>query len=297
MRQLDPASRRVATMTVMRRQARALALATHPGPTLAVTLIAVVLAAAVGLHPARIALLAAVLLANQLSVGLSNDWLDVERDRAVGRTDKPVALGQVPVPTVRAVAFGMAGTSVLLSLPLGGSAALAHAVFLAAGWAYNLGLKRTALSVLPYVVGFGILPAVVTLSMPQPQGAAWWALAAGAALGVAAHFANVLPDLEDDARTGVRGLPHRLGRAVSEGITWAALVGAAALVALGNAGRSPLAVAGLAGVVVIAAVGLALGRSAAGRGGPATRLSFRLILAAAVLVVVLLALDGEAILA
>src|SRR3712207_7375206 len=30
-------------------------------------------------------------------------------------------------------------------------------------------------------------------------------------LGVGAHLLNVLPDLEDDAATGVRGLPHVLG--------------------------------------------------------------------------------------
>jgi 4-hydroxybenzoate polyprenyltransferase len=284
-------------MTVMRRQARALALATHPGPTVAVTLIVVVLAIGVGLEPARVALLSAVILANQLSVGLSNDWLDAGRDRAVGRTDKPVALGLVPVPTVRAAAFAMAGLSLLLSLFLGPAAALAHAVFLLAGWSYNLGLKRTPLSVLPYLLGFGILPAVVTLSSTEPRWAAWWALGAGAALGVAAHFANVLPDLEDDARTGVRGLPHRLGRGPTEALTWVALVGAAALVALGNAARSWAAVAGLIAVVLLAAVGVRLSRSAVPRGAPATRLSFRLILVAAVLVVILLALDGNAILA
>ncbi|MFC0678259.1 UbiA family prenyltransferase [Lysobacter korlensis] len=281
----------------MRWQPRSLALATHPGPTVAVTLIVVVLAAGVGLDPWRIALLGAVLLLNQLSVGLSNDWLDAERDRAVGRTDKPVALGLVPASAVRLAAFATAGMAVILSILLGPAAALAHAVFLAAGWSYNLGLKRTPLSVLPYGIGFGTLPAVVTLSAEDPRGAAWWAIGAGAALGVAAHFANVLPDLEDDARTGIRGLPHRLGRAPTEAITWIALVAAAALVALGNAARSPVAIAGLVAVVVIAVVGVAVGRSAAARGGPATRLSFRLILAAAVLVVLLLALDGDAILA
>ena len=276
---------------------KALALATHPAPTVAVTLIGVVLAVGIGLEPARVALLAAVLLTNQLSVGLSNDWLDAERDRAVGRTDKPVALGLVPVATVRITAFSLAAASVLLSLPLGVAAATAHAVFLLAGWSYNLGLKRTPLSVLPYVAGFGMLPAVVTLSAQEPRAAAWWALAAGAALCVAAHFANVLPDLEDDARTGIRGLPHRLGRGVTEAVTWAALIAGAAFVAFGNAVRTPLAFAGLAAVVGIAAAGLVLGRSAARRGVPPSRLSFRLILAAALLVVLLLALGGTAILA
>jgi 4-hydroxybenzoate polyprenyltransferase len=284
-------------MTLMRRQARALALATHPAPTVAVTLIGVLLAAGIGLDPARVVLLGAVLLTNQLSVGLSNDWLDAERDRAVGRTDKPVALGLVSVSTVRTAAFCLAAASVLLSLPLGPAASAAHAVFLLAGWSYNLGLKRTPLSVVPYIVGFGILPAVVTLSAAEPRGAAWWALAGGASLGVAAHFANVLPDLEDDARTGIRGLPHRLGRGVTEAVTWAALIGAAAFVAFGNAARSPLTLAGFAAVAGIGAAGLVLGRSAARRGAPPSRRSFRLILAAALLVVLLLALGGHAIVA
>jgi 4-hydroxybenzoate polyprenyltransferase len=284
-------------MALMRRQARALAGAAHPAPTVAVTLIGIVLAAGIGLEPGRVVLVGAVLLANQLSVGLSNDWLDAERDRAVGRIDKPVALGLVPVGTVRATAFALAIVSVLLSLPLGPAAAAAQTVFLVAGWSYNLGLKRTPLSVLPYLVGFGVLPAVVTLSAAEPRGAAWWALAAGATLGVAAHFANVLPDLDDDVRTGVRGLPHRLGRGVTEAVTWAALVGSAALVAFGSGSSSPLAPAGLAAVAGIAGVGLVVGRSAARRGAPPSRLAFKLILVAALLVVLLLALGGSALLA
>jgi 4-hydroxybenzoate polyprenyltransferase len=284
-------------MTLMRRGVVPLALSTHPGPTLAVTLIAITLAAGVGLELGRTALLGAAIFCNQLSVGLSNDWLDAERDRAVGRGDKPVALGLVPVAAARAIAVGAAAASVLLTLPLGLPAAVAHAVFLIAGWSYNVWLKRTAFSVVPYLVGFGVLPAVVTLSLPEPTSAAWWALAAGASLGVAAHFANVLPDLADDARTGVRGLPHRLGRRITDAVTWIALVGAAAFVSLGNGTPSPLSVGGLAAVLLIAAAGLSAGGAAARLGNPPTRLSFRLILAAAVLVVLLLAMGGNAVIA
>ena len=48
---------------------------------------------------------------------------------------------------------------------------------------------------------------MATLSASPPRMAPGWAVAAGACLGVAAHLANVLPDLADDASTGVRGLP------------------------------------------------------------------------------------------
>lgn len=41
---------------------------------------------------------------------------------------------------------------------------------------------------------------------------------ADALLGVGAHVANTLPDLDDDAATGVHGLPHRIGRTASSAV-------------------------------------------------------------------------------
>ena len=46
-------------------------------------------------------LVALAVLAGQLSVGWSNDYLDRERDRAAGRTDKPVAAGELSPTLVR----------------------------------------------------------------------------------------------------------------------------------------------------------------------------------------------------
>jgi 4-hydroxybenzoate polyprenyltransferase len=271
----------------------ALARSTHPGPTVAVTAITVLLGFGVGLAPWGLLLLGLSMLANQVSVGLSNDWIDAERDRAVGRTDKPVALGQVSVAAVRAVAWVSAGASVLLMVPLGAEAAVAQAVFIASAWSYNAGLKATALSVVPYVVSFGLLPAIVTLSLPSPAFAVWWALAAGALLGVAAHFTNVLPDLEDDRRTGIRGLPHRMGRRASGLATLLALGTATALVFSG-ANVEPAAV-GWAGLVLGLAITVVGGVLVLTR--PPTRLLFQLIIAGAIINVALLALSGEAVIA
>lgn len=271
----------------------ALARSTHPGPTVAVTAITVLLGFGVGLGPVALLLLGLSMLANQVSVGLSNDWIDAERDKAVGRRDKPVALGEVTVATVRAVAWVSAAASVLLMLPLGVPAALAQAVFIASAWGYNAGLKGTAASVVPYIVSFGLLPVIVTLSLPDPSGAAWWAIAAGALLGVAAHFTNVLPDLEDDRRTGIRGLPHRLGRRVSGLVTFVALATATVLVVAGAMVTPP----------VLGWVGLLLGLAVTVLGGvlvvtrPPTRLLFQLIIAGALINVALLALSGEAVIA
>jgi len=49
----------------------------------------------------------------------------------------------------------------------------------------------------------------------------WWLLPLGALIGVALHLANTLPDIDDDARFGVRGLAHRLGARGSMRVGWA----------------------------------------------------------------------------
>jgi 4-hydroxybenzoate polyprenyltransferase len=227
---------------------RALALATHPGPTVAVTVVATLLAVTAGLPPGRVALVLVAVLAGQTSIGWSNDWLDADRDRAVARTDKPVVQGAVDPALLRSLALGSAAAAVVLSLLLGLVPGALLLVLVASGWAYNAGLKRTAVSVLPYVTGFGALPAGVVAAAPGGPVAPWWLVTAGGALGAAAHLANVAPDLEDDLATGVRGLPHRLGARVSA-VTGALLLGGASLVlVLGPDG--PPSVTGWAGLAL-----------------------------------------------
>jgi 4-hydroxybenzoate polyprenyltransferase len=267
----------------------------HPGPTVTVTVLAAVLAAAVG-HPAWLVVLVALtVVAGQLSIGLANDWIDADRDRAVGRSDKPVAQGLVAVGTVRAAAFGTAGAAVVLSLFLGPVAAVAHLVLVAAGWAYDAGLKRTVWSVVPFVVAFGLLPVVAVSAGPDAPWPTWWAIATGAVFGVAIHCTNVLPDLVDDEATGVRGFPHRLGLRGAGVTAFGSLVVAALLVLGGQlVGDDPvrgpgvvLAVVGTVVVVVLAAVGIRL--VVAGR---ASRTLFRLVIVSSLVLVVELGLAG-----
>jgi 4-hydroxybenzoate polyprenyltransferase len=187
-------------------------------------------------EPARTALLGVAVLAGQASIGWSNDWLDAGRDRAVARADKPVVQGAIAPATLRTGALAAAGAAVVTSLALGLVPGLLLLVLVASGWAYNVGLKRSAASVLPYATGFGALPAGVVAAAPGTPAAPWWLVTAGAALGASAHFANVAPDLEDDLATGVRGLPHRLG-ATPSAVAGAVLLGlAAAALVLGPDG-------------------------------------------------------------
>lgn len=263
----------------------ALVRASHPEPTVAVTLAMVALAAAAGHGPAGMLAVAAAILAGQLSVGWLNDYVDAERDRRAGRTGKPIAAGRVGRSTV-GVASAVAMTlCVPLSLLSGVPAAAAHLAAVASGWSYNLGLKATAVSVLPYAVSFGLLPAFVTLGLPGHPAPAGWLVIAAALLGAAAHFANVLPDLAHDAVTGVRGLPQRLGATGSRVAAALLLLTASAALALGPAG--PPTALGLA-VLVAAVVTLTAGQLR----GPGSSAMFRAVMIVAVLDVMLLIVSG-----
>jgi 4-hydroxybenzoate polyprenyltransferase len=271
-------------------KAAALARSSHPGPSVAVTIITVGLGLTVDLDPLRLVILGVSMLAGQLSVGLSNDWIDADRDAAVGRTDKPIANGWIGASAVRNAAFVCAGVMIVVALPLGWLAELVLFVAVGAAWAYNAWLKRSPLSIVPYLIGFGALPAIATLSRPVPVAPALWALGVAALLGGAGHFANTLPDLEDDAATGVRGLPQLLGRRWSSALTYLVLLGASVLEFLGTGGFGFVpGELGLGAAVIIAIVGGAIIARP-------TRWHFRLIILASMIDVVVLIFAGSRIL-
>ncbi|MDQ3627306.1 MAG: UbiA family prenyltransferase [Actinomycetota bacterium] len=258
--------------------------ASHPGPTAAVTALVAVLASVLGHDAATITLIAAAVLTGQLSIGWSNDLVDAPRDRRAGRRDKPIATGELPGHVVRVALAVTVPTCVALSLLCGLRSGLSHLLLgVASGWLYNLWLKRTAWSWLPYAVAFGSLPAWVTLALPQPVGPPVWMVAAAALLGVGAHLVNALPDLDEDAATGVRGLPHRLGPRGASVVAAAVLTAASVVTVTGPAGPAPT----WAWVVLGCAVALAvLGSRGTGR------TPFRATIAIAFLDVAMLALRG-----
>ncbi|WP_370745877.1 UbiA family prenyltransferase [Streptomyces sp. LUP30] len=214
--------------------------AAHGGPALAVTVVAGLLAVRGGLRPLDAVVVTAAVFTGQLTVGWGNDLLDLRRDRAVGRTDKPLAVGSLPVGRAAAALVVAAVACLVLSALAGWRTALVNATLATgAGHAYNLGLKATVWSWAPYACAFGTLPSVVTLAGPDRAWAPLWMTCAGAALGVGAHLLNTLPDLADDERTGVRGLPHRIGGRRSRVLAAVLLPAASLLTVLGPAGRPP----------------------------------------------------------
>lgn len=224
------------TVVGLGKRLSALARASHPLPTVGVTAFTTVLAISAGNGPPTCVLIAAAIFTGQLSIGWSNDRHDAAADRQVGRREKPLAMGEAPSGLVDVAIATAVVATVVLSLSLGWRPGLVHLGAVAAGWLYNLWLKSTWMSWLPYALAFGALPAVATLALPGHPGPAAWAVVSGALLGVAANFTNALPDLENDQLTGSRGAPSRVGGRASLLIGAALLIAAAVAIAAGPPG-------------------------------------------------------------
>lgn len=271
---------------------RALALikSSHPEPGGAVTVAMTLLAIGVGHRGWSILGVFAAVGATQLAVGWVNDWLDADRDAATGRRDKPVAAGAVSRRTVGIAGLVAALAIPLLGLPFGLWPTVLITLVGVFALLYDWPLKSTAFSVVPYLVAFGLLPAFVVVALPGHPAPPAWLVAAGALLGGGAHFANVLPDLADDAATGVRGLPHRLGASGSSVAAALLLLAATLTLVFGPAGRpSWPGWAAAAASVVVLPLGWYATRRAKGRGVA----MFRAVILVALIDVLLLISSGR----
>jgi 4-hydroxybenzoate polyprenyltransferase len=148
----------------------------------------------------------------QLVVGWTNDLVDFPLDKAALRLKKPLVAGTFTETTLRVAIFLALGTALVTSLasPLGVKGSSIHFIGLLSATAYNLKLKATVLSVLPYIVSFGALPwAVYVAAGSRPP---LWLVLAFILFTCAFHFLNVLKDLDADRNQNVLGLPQVLGR-------------------------------------------------------------------------------------
>jgi len=272
--------------------ARALALirSSHPEPGLAVTVAMTLLAVGVGHRGWALPGIFLAVCATQLAVGWVNDWLDAARDRQAGRADKPIAAGAVARRTVGLSGLLSALAVPFLAAPFGLEPAVILTVATVVALLYDWPLKSTVFSVLPYLVAFGLLPAFIVTALPGHPAPPAWLVVAAALLGGGAHFANVLPDLDDDAATGVRGLPHRLGATGSTIAAAVLLLGATLTLVFGPAG--PPSWAGWSATAA-AVVVLPLGWYAARRAEGRRVAMFRAVIVVALIDVVLLIFSGR----
>jgi 4-hydroxybenzoate polyprenyltransferase len=207
----------------------------HPAPTLAVTALSGVLGAILLAQAGRpidaswFATVAAV-AGSQIFVGATNDLVDRGRDAAAGRLDKPLAAGDLsPGAAVWIASFGLA-LLIVASLRLSGLFLALGLAATGSALAYNLWLSRTPVSVVPYVISFGILPIWIAVGVgvdPSRVAAAPFLVAPFAA---AAHLANAVRDFGADAALGSRNLAQILGLDLAFRVAWALAVGVGVVV-------------------------------------------------------------------
>jgi 4-hydroxybenzoate polyprenyltransferase len=237
------------------KRVRALITTSHPGPSLAITGLTALLGAQAAPHGIGPALSAPALLAGKLSIGWSNDACDAARDAAAGRTDKPLARGDISAATVWTAAGTAAVAGLTMALAIGPVTGGLYALAIALGWAYNLGLKSSLASGVTYLLGFSLMPAYAASTLPGHPAPHWTVAVAAGLLGLGAHFANVLPDLAADKATGVGGLPQRVaalrGPSAVRAVALALLLTASVLLLL-SATRRWVAIPGLIAALLLA---------------------------------------------
>lgn len=209
--------------------------ASHPAPTAVVTVVVVLLAAGFGWRGWPLAGVFVAVGIGQLSVGWSNDAFDAPLDKRSGRRDKPsVAMG-IPSRALWSGAVIALVVSCTLSWLVAGLIGGSWHVFaLAMAWLYNTVLSRTWWSWLPYALAFGSIPAFLSYGL-DGQAPALWLTAVCAIVGVSAHVANALPDLELDRQAEVEGFVTILGRAGATRLCWVLLVIGSVVLAIAGA--------------------------------------------------------------
>ena len=210
-----------------RSKLRGLRKASHFGPTLLVTAISFGFANYYWWEgPAYV--IAFGVFTGQLVVGWSNDLYDYQDDLTHQRMNKPLVAGLISQEFLRKWIKIMLPFSFVANLlgPLGIKGGLVYMLGIACGVGYNFYFKFSWLSPLPYAIAFAALPSSVAISkdITPPL----WMWLGGALFGMAAHFINVLKDMKADQKSGIRGLPQRLGSRNS-------IIVAIALIALGVA--------------------------------------------------------------
>lgn len=195
----------------IRSQILGLLKASHFGPTVLVVSISFLLSLTQFSVSDSLFIAFAVLL-GQFVVGWSNDLIDFPRDKAARRLKKPLVAGTITEATLR-ISLGIALPSALivsLMSPLGVGGSAIHFIGLLSATAYNLKLKSTLLSVVPYIVSFGALPWAIYLAAGDRPPT--WIVLGFILFSSAFHFLNVIKDLDADIEHDVMGLPQVLGR-------------------------------------------------------------------------------------
>jgi 4-hydroxybenzoate polyprenyltransferase len=185
----------------------------HPFPVgmNAVAAVSFAMLAAPGWPGLRAALLiAAAIIGSQATVGVVNDLRDRDLD-AVAKPEKPLVSGRVTVRGALCIGVIMLIVAVVTGLAIGPLSLLFISAMTAAGLVYDLWLKRTAVSFLPYIFGLPLLPIWAWICVRDAPPRLWLTYPLGVLVGFGLHLANALPDAEGDESGGIRGIVQVVG--------------------------------------------------------------------------------------
>ena len=231
---------------------RSLIFMGHPGPSILVT---VVLVAIVGLagrgipDGLRILQLVGAMLPVQLCIGVINDVVDFPAD-AVTKPHKPLVRGVVSPYAAAIVGLLLAVIGLAAAATINPPTLGFDALALGAGLSYDLGLRRTPLSWVPWWGGMAVLPLEGYASVGSIPSRLLVLIPLSGLIALGLHFANALPDIDGDRLAGRRSLPVLFGVKGSQ-LAGPLFLAAAGVLAVALAG--PLEQAGLvfiAGVAV-----------------------------------------------
>ena len=208
--------------------------ASHAAPTAAVTIVFTLFAWTLGWRGEPLLGVFITVFIGQLSVGWSNDAFDASTDQEGNRTNKPtISHGIQPRSLWIAASFALALSCVLSWIVAGAIGGTFHVFALAMAWLYNTVLSRTWWSWLPYALAFGAVPAFLAFGFNSepPQ---FWTVAIFAIIGVSAHIANALPDIESDTEAGLQGFVISLGLKKATALCWGLLIAGTLILAIAS---------------------------------------------------------------
>lgn len=173
-----------------------------------------------------------VVMSGHAAIGLLNDYLDRERD-AIAQPDKPIPSGLVPARLVRNLIVGLLVLQTGLALTLPPGAIMLAGVATVSGLLYDLRLKDSYLSWVPYFLSFTSYLLFVWTALDRFNPLLLWLYPPALLLTIGINLANALPDIESDReKHDSHGLAHRLGSQRALGMCWL-LFGLAPLFCLG----------------------------------------------------------------
>jgi 4-hydroxybenzoate polyprenyltransferase len=189
-----------------------------------------------GIPPSSVlAPLMIAMLGGQLAIGAVNDLIDLPDD-TVGKPSKPIPSGDVSVRGARMVVAAGLLMMVVFGARFGPFPFGLLLIGTGLGISYDLWLKRTQFSWLPYLLALPLLPIWVFTALGHPDARLLLLYPLGGLAAIGVHFAQALPDVAIDREAELHTPTSAFGQRRTYVLAWAAALTAPLLALVAAAG-------------------------------------------------------------